>query len=230
MTGLLTASIGLKSGTPALVLNTNENKPSVEVGSLSVSPKNTGLSFCLYTDKAESLKSYVPTRGMSVSARRIGASTDSETTLKKVVQNLLAMNGNATFEEQTSSTYLNLAFSRVFKNLSNREMIVLAVQSSQPKFIVFTRGVPVYTFSVLDSDGPRLVFTNEASLDLKLKDLDPKCCVYRLPVVTEGVCVIQAYYLEKKFVHWTNVLRDNLKVMSALEAHLAKRWIGSTFC
>lgn len=229
MSGLITASLSLRAGAPPLSPTNRGAESNVEIGNLSVTTKSPGMSFCLDTDHAEAIKSYVPTRGISVSARRIGANADSETTLKKVVQNLLAMNGNSTLEEQANSTYLNLAFSRVFKNLNNRELIVLAVQSSQPKFIVFTRGVPVYTFSVVDSEGPKLVFTNEVNLDLRLRDADPKCCVYRLPSVTEGVCVVQAYFLEKKFVHWTNVLRDNLKVMSALESHLAKRWLGSTF-
>ncbi len=46
-----------------------------------------------------------------------------------------------------------------------------------------------------------------------------------MSIYTNGICIIQSNFLDKRFKHWTKVLRDKLKVMNALESHLRRRWV-----
>lgn len=168
---------------------------------------------------------FVSTRHLQVRSYLIGEKAD-EALLRKVVHNLLAINSGSTEEEQRSNSYRDLAYSKVFQRIDSRALVSLTVTSSQPKFIVMTNNVPVHFFVAIGDDVTYLVWTNEVDLQLRFKERFNKAFYFfRLPTYTNGVCVIQSNFLEKRYTHWCRIMRDRLKVMNTLEEHLNRRWV-----
>lgn len=175
----------------------------------------------------ETSKTYVSARGLALTGLRVGEDgEDTDSSLRKVIHNLLAINSVSTEEEQKLSSYLQLAYVKVFNKITSRSLLSIEVRSSQPKFIILTKNMPVYFLALVDDHASYLVWSNEATLEQRVKEtFGEKFYLYRLPTYSNGVCVIQSNFLDKKFVHWNRQLRDKLKVMNALEAHLRRRWI-----
>lgn len=172
---------------------------------------------------AESSKLFVSTRGISITGYRVGEPSETNLT-HSLVQNLLAINaGNTELEQQLP--YLELAYQKVFSRLSGvRSFVSFEVSSSQSKFILMASHVPVWMWVVADDYCSYLVWTNEASLEDRIRAAYPdRFYYYRFRPLNNSVTVIQSFFLRKKLQKWGAKFKDNLKVLNALEQYLTKR-------
>lgn len=168
---------------------------------------------------------FVPTRHLTVSSCLIGETSD-ERLLRKVVQNLLAINSVTTEEEQRSNSYRDLAYSKVFQRIDSRSLVSITMASSQPKFMLMTNNVPIHFFVAVGEYSTYLIWTNEVDLQRRFKEKFNKAFFfYRLPTYTNGVFVLHSNFLAKRYWHWCRVMRDRLRVMNILEEHLDRRWV-----
>lgn len=175
--------------------------------------------------KVETFKSFVSSRGIAVTGFRIGEE-ESVGVLKSTIHNLLAINSVSSPEEQSNSSYLELAYSKVFSKLSTRDCLFLDIVSSQPKFVIMTREIPVYFVAALNDDVAYLFWTNEETLPERIRlEYKERFYLYRFPFLINGLCILQTNFLSKRYKHWTNVFKDKLKVMNALESHISRRTI-----
>lgn len=172
---------------------------------------------------AEASKLFVSTRGISITGFRAGEPTETNLT-HTLVQNLLAINTGTTEQEQ-QLPFLELAYQKVFSRLSDvRSFVSFEISSSQSKFILMASQVPVWMWVVADDQFSYLVWTNEASLEDRIRAAYPdRFYYYRFRPLVNSVTVIQSFFLRKKLQKWSAKFKDNLKVLNALEQYLTKR-------
>lgn len=176
---------------------------------------------------ADSQQAFVSSRGMTLKGYRVGGlEHDGPKQLKQTLNNLLAINSLSSEDEQRSNSYLSLAYSKVFSKIEGRAFINIDVASSQSKFILMTKGVPVYFLAITNDKATVLIWTNENKLEDRIRGLfGQDYYLYRMPIESNGICVIHSAFLQKRFAHWQRIMRDKLMVMNALESYLGRRWM-----
>lgn len=177
---------------------------------------------------AAKIETYAVSRGLTIRGYRTGEKTaDDEQSLRQVTHNLLAINSVSTEEERSSSNYLQLAYSKVYQKVDERVFLNLDIESVQPKFVLITKGVPVYSF-VLYSDAITFLFwSNDPDLESRARThFGTDFYLYRLPVHNDGICILQSKFLSTRYTFWVKTMWDKLKVMNALEAHISRRWMS----
>lgn len=198
---------------------------SLETGNLVNNYDSTKLSMLDYWHggyNSEHSKVFVPARDVGMSGFRIGETTP-ENMSRKVINHLLAVNSFAT-EDERNSSYLNLTYKKVFMYFQERFFLSLAITSSSPKFVIITRNTPVYLTAFFDSESMYWVWTNEESLDERMRArYGERFYYYRMRPIHNGVFILQPLYLKKKIAEWSHQLRDKLKIMNALEVHISRR-------
>lgn len=179
---------------------------------------------------AAKIETYAASRGLTIRGYRTGERTeDDEQSLRQVVHNLLAINSVATEEERSSSNYLQLAYSKVYQKVDGRVFLNLDIDSMQPKFVLITKGVPIYSFVLFSDPITFLFWSNDPDLETRARQhFGNAFYLYRMPVHTDGICVIQSKFLSTRYSFWVKTMWDKLKVMNALEAHISRRWMSPT--
>lgn len=187
------------------------------------SEKSNPGDFWHCNDGAEVSKLFAATRGISITGFRVGEKTDGNLT-HSMVQNLLSINSGTTPEEQ-QLRYLDLAYQKVFRKMSNvRSFVSFEVSSSQSKFILMANQVPVWMGIVTNDRWSYLVWTNEMSFEDRLRAQYPdEFYFYRFRPLPNSVTVIQSFFLRKKLQKWGVKFKDRLKTFNALEQYLIKR-------
>lgn len=190
----------------------NEHKPGVK----------QAFDFKLGSDGADTARVYAAARNMTISAYKVGDDQE-QSKASRIAKFLLAMNSSAADNEQDAS-FLELAYSKVFQKTDGHMFVMLNVTSVQSKILLMARDVPVYMFAFCDDYSTYLMWSNEQSLEQRMRDhYGNRFYFYRMPPIVNGTCVIQSFYLRTKLIKWTDRLRDRLKIMNALEGHLMRR-------
>ena len=170
----------------------------------------------------ESAKLFVSTRSMMINGLRVGEDGPNNM-VHQTIQKLLAMNSGLAEEEEHLS-FLELTYAKVFSKLEGRLFISLDIVSTQPKFVLMTRNIPVYFLGVCDEHAMHLVWSNEDSLEERMKiHYGERFFYYRMRPLLNGVCVLQSSFLRNKVVKWRQKLSDRLKIMNALETQISRR-------
>ena len=169
--------------------------------------------------EVEKARMHVPVRRVSFTAYATGERT-KDSQAKHVIQSLIMMNARAT-EDEKDNSYLDLVRTKVFTPLPARQLVSVDVTSSQPKFVVMTKDVPVYFMVCWDLDAMYLVWTNELTFEQRLRrEYGNRFVFYRMSPVSNGTVVIQSHFLRNKLNKWRQSNTDNLKIMNYLEAYL----------
>lgn len=179
---------------------------------------------------ATRIETYAAARGLTIRGYRTGEPTDDDQKrLRQVIHNLLAINSQSTEEERNSSNYLQLAYSKVYQKLDERAFLNLDIDSAQPKFVLISKGVPVYSFVLFSDEITFLYWSNDPDLEQRAKSyFGNHFYVYRMPVHSDGICVLQSKFLASRYSLWVKTMYDKLKVMNALESHITRRWLSTT--
>lgn len=162
----------------------------------------------------------VAERGVTMHGHMLGV--DSERELRNTMHNLLTVNSGVRLEDRDNM--LETVTQHVLPKIINPAFISIEMQSSQPKFILFSRDAPIYLYVFCDESSYILMWTNDSNLESSMrKHYGNRFAVYRMNPIVNAVCVLHTYYLKKKFGRWKYELRDKLKVLNALEALISRR-------
>ncbi len=119
---------------------------------------------------------------------------------------------------------LEMVTGAVMPNLVTPAFISLEVQSSQPKFLLFSREIPIHVNVFCDDTCMLLVWSNEGKIEQRMREnYGNRFVVYRMPPIINSACVVHTFYLKKKISRWKYEMRDNLRVLNALEAFIFRR-------
>jgi hypothetical protein len=172
----------------------------------------------------ESAKSYVPTRGITISGYRIGVATDTNLT-KKVIQSLLTINANSDIQEQT--TFLDLAHSNVFLKTQGRFFISLDISGQSGKFLLMSRDMEVNLVLFCNQHNTYLLWTNEQDIKTRMQSIfGEEFYYYKVASLLNSTMVIHSHYLQNKFRKWAHVFKDSLRVFNALDSYLHRKSLG----
>lgn len=182
----------------------------------------------------ESHKSYVPTRGMTISGYRVGVESKDNLT-RKVIQNLLTMNSDNDVHEQ--STFLGLAHNNIYLKTQGRFIMSLDLaspldgQASQrSKFLLMSRDMQLNMLAFCNSSHTNmyLMWTNEQNIENRMQSVyGEEYYYYRVFPILNSTCIIHSQYLMNKVKKWQRILRDPLKIFNALDSHLHRKSLGS---
>ena len=173
----------------------------------------------------ESHKSYVPTRGMTISGYRAGVETETNLT-KKVIQNLLTINSDNADQEQ--ATFLDLAHNNLFLKTQGRFIMSLDISSQSSKFLLMSRDMQINLLAFCNHTNMYLMWTNEQNLEGRMQDVyGEEYYYYRVLPILNSTCLIQSQFLRNKFRKWLKVLKEPLKIFNALDSHLHRKSIST---
>lgn len=160
-------------------------------------------------------------RAIHVDGRMVGQ--DAENVLRKTLHQVLTMNAGVRRKDRLDM--LEMASAAVMPTLTAPAFISMEVQSSQPKFILFSREIPIHMNVFCDEACMLLVWSNEAQLEHRMREhYGNRFVTYRMPPIVNSACVLQTYYLKKRMGRWKYEMRgDNLRVLNALEAFIFRR-------
>lgn len=163
---------------------------------------------------------FVAERGISIEGRMVGQNADS--VLRRTLHHVVSMNAGLRREERLGM--LDMTASAVMPTLVTPAFISMEVTSSQPKFLLISREIPIHVNVFCDEACMLLLWSNEKNIEDRMREhYGDRFVVYRMPPIVNRVCVIQTYYLKKKLSKWKFELRSNLRVLNALEAFIFRR-------
>jgi hypothetical protein len=164
---------------------------------------------------------FVVERGITVEGRMVGHEADR--VLRHTLHHVVTMNEGTRREERQDM--LEQVTSAVMPNLSSPAMISMEMQSSQPKFLLISREIPIYINVFCDEACMLLVWSNEKQIESRMREhYGNRFVVYRMPPIVNSVCVVQTYFLRKRIKRWRNEMRgDNLRLLNALEGFIFRR-------
>jgi hypothetical protein len=169
---------------------------------------------------------YVPERALKIEARTVGKSP--EETTRDIVHRFVTVNAGVPTESRQN--ILDTLSSVVLPHLVGPSLISMEVQSPQPKFVFFSRDVPLHFTAYCDDAAMILVWSNEDSLESRMRErYGERFLVFRMKPVLNSVLVVNTYFLQKSFSRWKTRAfqgpksRDRLKLLNAIEAKLSRR-------
>lgn len=163
---------------------------------------------------------YVAERAIRVDGRMVGQKAHE--VLHKTMHHVIAMNAGLKREERMDM--LDMVTASVMPNLITPAFVSMEMQSSQPKFLLFSREIPIHVNVFCDETCMLLVWSNESRIEQRMRDhYGNRFVVYRMPPIINSVCVIHTYFLKKKISRWKYEMRDNLRVLNALESFIFRR-------
>jgi hypothetical protein len=162
----------------------------------------------------------VAERGITLCGNMLGS--NSESVLRSTMHNLLTVNSGVRLEDRDNM--LETVTNHVLPKITMPAFISIEMQSSQPKFILFSRDMPIYMNVFCDDASYLLVWTNDSNIERSMRQhYSNRFAIYRMNPIINAVCVLHTYYRKKKFGRWRYELRDRLKVLNALEALISRR-------
>jgi hypothetical protein len=163
---------------------------------------------------------FVAERGISIDARGVGH--DCKETLRNTVHRVLTMNSGVKREDR--GDMMEMVTEVVLSNIQVPSAISMAVQSSQPKFILFSRDIPLHVNVFCDEACMLMIWTNESTLEERMREeYGERFSVFRMPPIINSVAVIHSYYLSRKIRHWRYRFKDRLKLLNAIEGQLRRK-------
>lgn len=231
MTGLLYGCVvlhsyrGEASSTVSPVTFPFVHMDKIEIGNHfgeKVSDEEKPFDYFLGCIDAETSKLSAPSRGVTIGGMRVGDESEDNLT-HKIIYNLLTINSTST-EEDKNLPYLDLVYAKISKNAKGRMFATFDILSSKSKFVIMSKGVPVYMFTFSDEHATYFMWSNEETLRQRMRDFyGNQFYYYDLGVLIDGTLVIQSYYVRKLYQKWRKNLRDRLMVMNALEEYINKK-------
>jgi hypothetical protein len=187
--------------------------------------KISSFDYWLSGHDVESNSMYVAERGISINGRMVGA--NSEETLRGVTHRVLTINEGIKPDER--SNILDMVSNIVFPTLQTPALISLSVQSSQPKFILLSRDIPIHVNVFCDDMSMLLIWSNSSDLDTRMREVyGNRFSVFRMKPIVNCAIVLQSYYLKKKMNRWRHEIRDRLKIMNTLEGMVTRKSKGDS--
>jgi hypothetical protein len=173
------------------------------------------------SSKAERSEVFVAERNISVESRMVGQ--NAEQVLRHAQHRVISMNAGLRREERMDM--LDHVTASVLPTLVTPAMISMEMMSSQPKFLLFSRDIPIHLSIFCDDACMLLTWTNEYELERRMRDhYGNRFIVYRMPSIVNAACVIQTHFLNKKLKRWIYESRGNhLKLLNMLEAFIFRR-------
>lgn len=164
---------------------------------------------------------FVTERNISIEGRMVGQ--NSETVLRRTLNHVVTM--NAGLQRSERSDMLDQITSSVMPTLTTPAFISMEMSSSQPKFLLFSREIPIHVNVFCDDACMLLVWSNEKNIEQRVRDhYGNRFVTYRMPPIVNRVCVIHTYFLKKKFNRWKYESHgNNLRVLNALESFIFRR-------
>jgi hypothetical protein len=171
-------------------------------------------------NNAERNTIYVAERGIGIDGRMVGHNTESM--LRSTIHRVLTVNNGIKPEDRVNM--LDTVTNTVFPTIQSPAFISLTIQSSQPKFILFSRDIPIHISVFCDEDSMVMVWTNEHDLDKRMREVyKDRFAVFRMQPIVNSVVVLQSFFLKKKLNRWKHEMRDRIRLLNALEAMIIRR-------
>lgn len=183
----------------------------------SVSP----FDFWHSSQGAATSEMFVTERGVRIDGRCVGQS--AEEVLRHTMHRTIAMNAGLRREDRKDM--LEQATHTVMPTLQTPAFISMEMQSSQPKFLLFSRDIPIHVNVFCDDACMLLLWSNEKQIEGRMRDhYGNRFVVYRMPPIVNSACVIHTFFLKKRLNRWKYEMRgDNLRVLNALESFIFRR-------
>lgn len=172
------------------------------------------------THEAHRSKLYVAERGISLDGCAVGH--DSEAVMRSTLHQIISVNSGVRMEDRDNMLDTMTKF--VLPSLKRPAFLSIDMVSSQSKFLLFSRDIPIHLNVFCDDSCWMLVWTNDAAVEERMQETyGQRFVVYRMKPIINSVCVLHTYYLKKKFNRWKFELRDRLKILNALEGMIVRR-------
>ncbi len=164
---------------------------------------------------------FVAERGIRVDGRMVGQ--NAEEVLRQAMHRTISMNAGLRREDRREM--LEMTTSVVLPALSTPALISMEMHSSQPKFLILSRDIPIYVNVFCDEACMLLMWSNEKQIEGRMRDhYGNRFVVYRMPPLINSACVIHTFFLKKRVNRWKYEMRgDNLRVLNALESFIFRR-------
>lgn len=168
---------------------------------------------------------FVNERGMQIDSRMIGHNANQM--LREMTHRVLTVNHGIKIEDRLSM--LNTVTNIVFPQLHTPAVISMAVQSSQSKFILFSRDLPIYFNVFCDDNCMLLLWTNEPDVEARMREhYGERFSVFRMKPILNSVLVLHSYYLKKRITRWRYQKCDRLELLNRLEALISRKSKGDS--
>lgn len=165
-------------------------------------------------------ESVIPERGIEIRGKIIGH--EKETTLRQTIHRVININDNLLQGERAA--FLDSIGTSVLPLVKTPSLISLTIQSSQPKFVILSRDIPVYFYVFVDSHCEILIWSNEPDLNSRMHDIyKNRFAVYRMQPRCNCAVVLHTYFLKKRLGRWNHVISDKLKGLNALECQIDRK-------
>lgn len=164
---------------------------------------------------------FVTERNVAIDGRMVGQ--NAEQVLRRSLNHVATMNAGLRREER--SNMLEQTLNSVMPTLTTPAFISMEMASSQPKFLMFSREIPIYMNVFCDDACMLLMWSNEKHIEQRMREhYGNRFVVYRMPPIVNRVCVIHSYFLKKKINMWRYAARGNdLRVLNTLESFIFRR-------
>lgn len=171
--------------------------------------------------EAAAQEMFVAERGIGLDGRCVGQ--NAAEVLRHTMHRTLAMNAGLKREERKDM--LEQSTNTVMPTLQTPAFISMEMQSSQPKFLLFSRDIPIHMNVFCDEACMLLVWSNERQIESRMREYyGNRFVVYRMPPIVNSACVINTFFLRKRFNRWKYEMRgDNLRILNALESFIFRR-------
>ena len=170
---------------------------------------------------AASSELFVAERGVRIDGRCVGQ--NAEEVLRHTMHRTITMNAGLRREDRKDM--LEQATVTVMSALHTPAFISMEMESSQPKFLLFSRDIPIHVNVFCDEACMLLVWSNEKQIEGRMREhYGNRFVVFRMPPIVNSACVIHTFFLKKRINRWKYEMRgDNLRVLNALESFIFRR-------
>lgn len=164
---------------------------------------------------------FVAERGIGIDGRMVGQ--NAETVLRRALERVVTMNAGLNRDERLDM--LEQTTNSVMPTLTTPAMISMEMTSRQPKFLLFSREIPIYVNVFCDNACMLVVWSNEKNIEQRMRDYyGNRFVVYRMPPIVNRACVIHSFFLKKKINRWKFESRgETLRVLNTLESFIFRR-------
>jgi len=121
------------------------------------------------------------------------------------------------------ASFLDKIFYHVYPKLEGRVCVSLDYASARSQFVLISRDTSIYLTSFNDGKSYYLMWSNEQSLEQRLRDVfKERFFYYRHMPLVNGVLVLQTQFLASKFSKWQSRMTD-LATMNSLDNFLQRK-------
>lgn len=175
--------------------------------------------------EAESNTLFVAERGIGLEGRMVGE--NAAEVLRGISHRVLTVNEGVKREDRLNM--LETVYNTVYPHLTGPAFISMAVQSSQPKFLLFSKGKPIYINVFVDEHCTLLTWSSRPDMDARMREVyGSRFSLFRMQPIIDGVVVLHTFYLKKKFTRWKwkPEMQETLRLLNALDATIQRRTLS----